>query len=158
MKNDTPQDNLPLQNSGFIEAAPGVMISRRDITIRCVRSSGPGGQNVNKRSTKVRLSIDISAISDCIGVRATSRLKKIAGDASITEQGWLLIVCDENRTQIANRRTCFERLRQMIIQARIRPRIRKKTNPTKASIQRRLDDKKHRSSIKTKRKPLRNDD
>ena len=135
-----------------IEVAPGVVLSRSAMLITAVRSSGPGGQNVNKRSTKVRLSVDISAIRELIGDDACERLVLLAGRSSVTEDGRLLIVCDEKRSQIGNRKICFERLRLLIIESRKRPQIRKRTRRSKGLIERRLDSKKQRSDIKAQRK------
>ena len=140
-----------------LEIAPGVVLARSAMTITAVRSSGPGGQNVNKRSTKVRLSVDISAIKEITGDAACKRLVLLAGRSNVTEDGRLLIVCDEKRSQISNRKRCFERLRLLVIESRKRPRVRKRTVPTKGSIERRLDSKKHRSDIKAQRKRPSND-
>lgn len=114
------------------------------------RSSGPGGQAVNKVSTRAQLRI---ALNDIVGLsdRARGRLKRLAGQR-LTVAGEIVIQSDVHRSQRRNRGECEDRLRELIAKALIEPRKRKKTKPSKAAIQRRLTEKKHKSEKKQVRR------
>lgn len=135
---------------GRIELAPRVWVDADAVDITYVRSGGPGGQNVNKRSTKARLRLAIAAIP--IGPLARARLGSLAG-ANATEDGQLVISSDRYRSQSRNRQACFDRLRELIVQARHVPKARKRTEPTRAARERRLTEKKQRGAIKKHRRP-----
>lgn len=137
------------QKSGVV-LAPGISVSPDDIRINFVRSSGPGGQNVNKRSTKAQLRISIDDIP--LNDRARARLLRL-GRSAINLQGELMLSADDTRSQARNRRACMDRLREIIMRAMIEPKARKVTKPTRGSIRRRLEAKKHRSETKRRRKP-----
>jgi len=146
--NPDHQGHVP-RSSGTL-LAPGVRVRDEDISITFSRSSGPGGQNVNKRSTKAQLRIALSAIP--LRDRAMMRLRRLAGNA-INTNDELLIERDETRSQSRNRRACMDRLRELVSRAVIEPKQRRATKPTKGSIRRRLDSKSRRSETKRLRKP-----
>ncbi len=110
------------------------------------RSSGPGGQNVNKVSTKATLVVELSALEAALPVDAMGRLleqaKMYLGD------GVLQLSCSESRSQLRNREACVEQLYALVLRAMVRPRKRRATKPSKGAVQRRLDTKKHRGQIK----------
>jgi len=112
-----------------------------------VRSSGPGGQNVNKVATKMRLRVSVEDLAPILGPSATRRLSRLAG-ARLTAGGDLLITADQSRSQRANRRACLGALQTLLKRALQRPKVRKKTSRSRASIQRRLNEKKHRAGLK----------
>ena len=120
-----------------------------ELRFEFVRSSGPGGQNVNKVATAAELRVDLSRTSLPDAVR--QRLITLAG-SRVTEDGVLLIDSREHRTQSANREAARERLRQLLAQAAVRPAKRRKTRPTVASKERRLASKGKRSEIKRGRR------
>lgn len=122
------------------------------LRLQFARSSGPGGQNVNKLSTKAELWVAISAMTG-LTERARQRLREQAG-SRLTRNDEIHLSSDESRSQEANRQAVMKRLREMIILARREPKIRRKTRPSRAAREKRLIRKKRRSEIKTLRKPL----
>lgn len=135
----------PAPPLGGIELAPGVTVPENAVDLAAVRSSGPGGQNVNKVSTKVELRLDTSALH--IPAWARERLAVLAG-RRLTDDGVLCIAADEHRSQSRNRSECFERLRMLLLEAMTRPKKRVKTKPTKSSQRRRMDEKSRRGQVK----------
>ncbi len=121
-----------------------------------VRSSGPGGQNVNKVATAVQLRFNARE-SRTLPNDVAIRLMRIAG-SKLTKNGVIVIIAQQHRSLERNRDAARERLFDMIRKAAIKPTIRRATKPTKASKTRRLDGKKHRSDIKAKRGSGRFDD
>ena len=113
-----------------------------------VRSSGPGGQNVNKRATKAQLRVSVEDLG--LPGAMAERLRKSAGGA-ITREDVLLISCDETRSQGRNRQGCMDQLRAMVNAAAVVPKKRKKTKPTRGSVERRIGEKKRRSELKKRR-------
>jgi ribosome-associated protein len=111
-------------------------------------SSGPGGQNVNKRATKARLRVPLSALHLPPG--ALSRLRGLAG-GQITESGELLITAESHRSQRGNKEEALSRLSELVRAACVKPKSRKPTAPTRGSVERRLGSKKRRSDLKSRR-------
>ncbi|MBL0926739.1 MAG: aminoacyl-tRNA hydrolase [Phycisphaerales bacterium] len=136
--------DLPEVPSGF-ELAPGVVLPWDRLTFRFVRSSGPGGQNVNKRSTKVELRVWLWTLP--VDEPARERLRARAGKR-LTDDGELVIASDEHRTQGQNRAECLDRLRRLVAASLKPPKPRIKTKPTKGSRRRRLDAKRRRGDTK----------
>ncbi len=135
-----------------IEIAPNIFLPRRALRFTYTTSRGPGGQNVNKVATRAQLRFDPRELEAHLGVAAIQRLMRLAGPSKVTIKGEILLVCDQNRSQRANRQTCLERLGKLIIEARKRPRTRRKTKPSKTSRRQRLDQKKRRSIVKQRRR------
>ena len=133
----------------MIQITEDIAISESDIQVKFVRSTGPGGQNVNKVSTAAQLRFDlkIALLPDDL----RSRLIRLAGK-KMTEQGELLITASRFRTQDRNRQDAFDRLAALIRRAAVPPKVRRPTVPTQASNERRLKSKRHRGKIKQIRK------
>lgn len=130
--------------------APDIPIDQDELEFRFVRSSGPGGQNVNKVSTAVELRFNLAA---CPGLDepARERLARLAG-SRLTAEGVLIIEARRFRTQLQNRRDAVQRLVELVRLARRPQRPRRKTVPTQASGRRRIEAKKRRGRIKRLRR------
>lgn len=125
---------------------PSITLDEKEIREQFIRSSGPGGQNVNKVATAVQLRFNVRH-NRSLPEDVRGRLTRLAG-SRMTEEGELLIEARRFRTQERNREDARERLAALIRQATIKPRIRRKTRPTASSIKKRLETKQHRSRLK----------
>jgi ribosome-associated protein len=134
----------------MIRISRGIAIDEREIDFEFIRSSGPGGQNVNKVSTAVRLRFDVRH-SPSLPPDVRDRLIRLAGN-KVADDGFLMIHARRCRTQESNRRDAIERLVELIEKACERPTPRRATKPTAGSQKRRLDAKKHRGAKKESRR------
>lgn len=144
-------EDLALSGSG-VEIAPGVSVPGGVLRFTFVRSSGPGGQNVNKRSTKAELRVALADLP--ISHAAAARLVRLAGPAGarVTDDGEVLLTSDEMRSQRQNRDACLDRLRLLITRALVAPKPRRPTKPTKGSQRRRVESKRQRGETKQRRR------
>lgn len=116
-----------------------LVLPARDISISFVRAAGPGGQNVNKLATAAQLRFDLAGTL-VLDDAAKARLRVLAG-RRLTDDGQLLIIARNHRTQEGNRREALARLQALVEAARIAPVPRRATRPTRASVQQRLQTK-----------------
>jgi ribosome-associated protein len=133
----------------MIRITDHISIDDAEIEESFVRSSGPGGQNVNKLSTAVQLRFDVRR-SPSLPNDVAIRLMRLAG-RRMTKDGVLVLIAQNHRTQERNRAEAMERLSDLIQQAAVKPIPRRATKPTKASKERRIEGKKRRSGIKNLR-------
>ncbi len=133
----------------MIQITSSIAIDDTEIKEEFIRSSGPGGQNVNKVATTVQLRFDV-ANSPSLPDEVRERLISLARSRT-TDDGVLIINARRFRTQGRNRRDAFERLTELIRRAAEKPRRRHKTRPTLASKMRRLEDKQLRAKAKNLR-------
>ncbi len=143
-------DSASADNS--IPLAPGVTIAPADVRVSFSRSGGPGGQAVNKLSTKAELRVHLVAIQG-LSDAAMVRLRRLAGQR-LTQEDELVIHADTNRSQRRNREEAMDRFRELVLRAATPPKRRKKTKPSKGAIERRLQAKREHSEKKQRRKPL----
>ena len=133
-----------------IELGRSTWIAPSDVSWTFSRGGGPGGQHVNKTSTRAEMRVPLDALGG-IHPDGVSRLRDSAGHLLVRSSDEIRVVCDEHRSQLRNREACVLRLRALVEACETRPRVRRKTRPTRASKERRLKDKKQRSQRKQDR-------
>ena len=126
-----------------------ISIDDSELSESFVRSSGPGGQNVNKVSSAVQLRFDVRH-SPSLPNDVAVRLMRLAGKR-LTKEGVIVIVAQQHRDQTRNRADARERLFGLIRQAAVRPVPRRATKVPKAQKRKRIEGKKHRGHIKSLR-------
>ena len=132
-----------------LSVTPDIVIPDDELEWKFIRSSGPGGQNVNKVSGAVQLRF-LLPLNITLSAAVRNRLRRLAGQKLI-DDGSILIQARSERSQERNRQEALGRLGALIQAALIEPKIRKKTKPTRASKERRIDSKKRRGSTKRER-------
>ena len=130
----------------MIQVTTTLFIAENDINETFIRSSGPGGQHVNKVSSSVQLSFNAQD-SSSISPSVLRRLRIIAG-RRMTKNGILMITSHRHRSQAQNRKVALGRLVNLLRQAATRPKFRRQTKPSERSKERRLTSKKRHSEIK----------
>ncbi len=133
----------------MIRITATLLIDDREIEETFIRSSGPGGQNVNAVSTAVQLRFNVRQ-SPSLSKAVRQRVEVLAGRRA-TQDGTIVITARRFRTQEANRKDALLRLVELIREAAIPPAIRKATRPPRASRRRRLEAKGRRAALKKRR-------
>ena len=127
-------------------------IINSELNFKAVRSSGAGGQNVNKVSSKMVLIFDVATsqgLDEDEKVLLQTKLK-----TKISQENLLILTCDEDRSQLKNKRIIIKRFFEMLEKALVKPKVRKATKITKGANERRIQEKKKSSEIKAGRKKL----
>ena len=132
---------LPISDSVTLPAAC--------LTWSATRASGPGGQNVNKVSSKVELRFDLAAC-DVLDPATKDRLRALAS-GTLDGEGRILIVSQKTRDQPKNLEDAREKLRELVLRALVRPKKRRPTRPSRGAVARRLDEKGRASKKKRER-------
>lgn len=143
-------DDAPIipQPAAIIEIGR-IRVPAAAVRLKYSRSSGPGGQNVNKTSSRCELWVPVSAIE---GLTESARTRlRLAAASRLTQADEIHLAVEESRSQEGNRSFAIERLRELIVRAMVEPKRRRKTKPSYGSKLRRLDAKKRRSDIKRSR-------
>ena len=136
----------------MIKITDSIYINESEVKESFIRSSGPGGQHVNKVATAVQLRFNAKN-SGNISAKVYKRLRAIAG-SKLTEDGNLIIVSREHRSQSQNRRVALDKLISLLQQAAKKPKRRKKTRPSQASVEKRLRNKRLQSEKKKSRRNI----
>ena len=130
----------------MIEISPIIGISEHELSFSFERSSGPGGQNVNKVNTRVTLHFDVIKSTSLSNLQKV-QVRKTLG-SRISQDGVLRIVSSKERTQLANRRAAVNRFISLMTDAFHTPKARVKTQPTLGSQKKRVDNKLQRGFLK----------
>jgi len=133
-----------------ISITPTLGIDESEIQVDFVRASGPGGQNINKVATAVQLRFDVSS-SPSLASDVKERVIALAG-TRITTDGVLVIDARQHRTQEQNRQAAIARLIELLRRAAEPPKPRHRTRPTRASVQKRIEGKRRRGTVKRMRR------
>lgn len=139
-----------------IRIAKGILVPEGGIEWRAVRSSGPGGQNVNKVASKVELRVRLDSVS---GLTAPARAR-LAGFAAgrLDADGRLLVTSQRTRDQLRNLEDARDKVKKLVERSLKAPRPRRPTRPGPGAIERRLKAKRQRSVVKSVRKVSLDDD
>jgi len=129
-----------------------IQIPRNELVFKASRSSGPGGQNVNKLSTKISAEVDITNCSFLTDEQKEIVLRKLA--ARLTKDNRLIVESQKFRSQKANRDFAVEKLTKIIENSLKKPKKRRPTKPTKTSVEKRLKSKKLKSLLKQQRRKI----
>lgn len=124
-----------------------IKIDFSELNFTYSRSSGPGGQNVNKVNSKVTLHWNPKKLPEEVLARLRQKYPQ-----HILDDGTVQITCQESRSQKMNQEFCIERLNHIVAQAYIRPKVRRATKPTRSSVRKRLESKKKDSEKKQNRR------
>ncbi len=133
----------------MIEITDEIRISEQELVFKFSRSSGPGGQNVNKVNTRVTVMLDVAGCESFSDIQKKRILRRLASRAS--KNGVIRVVAQAQRTQKANRDTAIERLVELLQNALKTRAKRKKTKVPYRARQQRLEQKKHRGLVKKQR-------
>ena len=133
-----------------MRVSPELTIDEAELEVLTTTSRGPGGQHVNRSETRVVLRWNVLESASLTDEQRSRLVQKLA--SRISREGVLQVAAEDHRSQTRNRDLARERLAELVADALKRERPRKPTRPTRASQQRRVDDKKKRGSIKEKRR------
>jgi len=138
------------EGDDLLPIIPGVSIPTEEFSFTFARSSGPGGQNVNKVNTRVTLHFDVAATPSLTARQKAVIRSKLA--TRVSRDGVLRVVASRHRTQKANRRATIERFQELLAEALRAPKPRKKTKVPAAVKRKRLEDKARRARTKELRR------
>ena len=145
-----------MPDMGFLDVSPDLRVPLAELEFRASRSGGPGGQHVNTSSTRVEVTWDVAgspALSEEQRQRLLARLA-----SRLDGTGRLRLVSSSTRSQLRNREDVTERLREVVAQALVVPKARKRTRTPRAAKAARLENKRRRAATKRDRRPPRGEE
>jgi len=145
-----------MPDTGFLEVSPDLRVPLAELEFRASRSGGPGGQHVNTSSTRVEVTWDVAgspALSEEQRQRLLARLA-----SRLDGTGRIRLVSSSTRSQLRNREDVTERLREVVAQALVVPKARKRTRTPRAAKAARLENKRRRAATKRDRRPPRGEE
>jgi ribosome-associated protein len=145
-----------MPDMGFLDVSPDLRVPLVELEFRASRSGGPGGQHVNTSSTRVEVTWDVAG-SPALSEEQRQRLLARLG-SRLDGTGRLRLVSSSTRSQLRNREDVTERLREVVAQALMVPKTRKRTRPPRAAKAARLESKRRRSATKRDRRPPRGEE
>ena len=134
-----------------LELMPGVEVPVREVQVETSRASGPGGQHVNRTESRVTLRFNLRESPSIPEEDRQWMCEKL--DSRLTRAGEVLVSCERYRDRLRNLEAAFQRLEDLLRDAIARPKKRRRTRRTKASVERRLEAKRRRSAAKRDRRP-----
>ena len=134
-----------------VRVRPGLVLPASALDIRFSRSGGPGGQNVNKVETRAEVRFDVAATALLGPADRARALERLA--PRLTKEGVLAVACDRTRHRERNLQEALERLGEVLAAALHRPKPRRATRPGRGARERRLEEKRVRSRVKSHRRP-----
>ncbi len=143
-------DEIPQGESNALQVSPDLTISRGELSTKATRSSGAGGQHVNKTSSRIELTWNIFASPSVTDEQRAIIVSKLR--SRLAKDGGLRVVASATRSQYRNREIAEQRLVKLVADALQPRKKRKATRPTRASKQARLDEKKKHSNKKRERR------
>jgi ribosome-associated protein len=145
-----------MPDAAFLEVSPALRVPLAELEFRASRSGGPGGQHVNTSSTRIELWWDVAGSAALSEEQRQRLLVRLA--SRLDGSGRLRLVSSGSRSQLRNREEVTERLREVVAQALIVPKVRKRTRPSRAAKAARLESKRRRAATKRERRPPRGDE
>jgi ribosome-associated protein len=141
-----------MSDDGVLSINDSLWVPKAELDYRATRSGGPGGQHVNTSSTRVELAWDVGASPSLTDEQRARIREKLAN--RINGEGVLLMAASDHRSQHQNKEAVTERFVELVREALVVPKKRKKTQPSRAAREARLHAKKHRSDLKRSRRSL----
>lgn len=135
----------------YLEVSPELRVPHAELEFRASRSGGPGGQHVNTSATRVELWWDIAGSPTLTEEQRGRLLERLA--TRLHGEGRLRVVASSSRSQLRNRETATERLRELVARALEVPKVRRPTRPSRAARAARLEAKRRRAAAKRDRRP-----
>ena len=145
-----------MPDTGFLDVSPDLRVPLAELEFRASRSGGPGGQHVNTSSTRVEVTWDVAGSPALSEEQRQRLLVRLASRLDGT--GRIRLVSSSTRSQLRNREDVTERLREVVAQALVVPKARKRTRTPRAAKAARLENKRRRAATKRDRRPPRGEE
>lgn len=145
-----------MSEANVLDVSPGLRLPLAELEFRATRSGGPGGQHVNTSSTRVEVSWDLAGSPSVTPDQRDRLMRRLA--TRLDGTGRLRLVSTSSRSQLRNREDVVERLRRLLAEALVVPKVRRRTKPSRAAKAARVESKRRRAATKRERRPPRGED